>query len=276
LLATAHFGEVGVIKRMFQGVHRVEHAVSLGRRLAAVFVAMLVVSLMTAVIDALWTVFVIYPLASVAAEMRTSFTRVPYIFFSTWILVMEVGLLWMILWWWRKRQNRGERLWFEVMKPVSLAGVVCGVLLVHAAVVWLRVAGFDSIYHSEAIRFAYRGGSPPAFSMVVMGWTCECVSCVMQALLWIWWSDKAPRTRRGFVVTAVCWVVATRLVAVVFQSVGYFSMAGRIDGPSIMRFVSSIEHSMGLNLAVEALLGMLALVVYRAVMRSRQTTFTHG
>ncbi len=260
ILAKAHFGDAQVVKAMFQGVHRVEHATSLGRKLVAAFVATQIVSAVLAVVDVLFRKLFGYHIA-VLQGAHAIYPQAPYHSATAGILVLEAALLWAIFFYWRWRQSRGRRMWFERWNPVALAAVVLGVVV--------GLLSLDWGIHQSSWYISYQLMPTLTYKMVVISWVWECVSRGTQAALWIWWCDGAPRTRRTLLYAMVCWIAATRLLGACFVTVAICAERREISWYIISGFIPALLSSMSLNMKVEALVGVLALVLYMEVTRRR-------
>jgi hypothetical protein len=274
LLATAHFGEMGVIQGMFRGVHRSAHAVSLGRRVAAAFVASQMVVVVMASVNVLRTVLVDYPVAHFAEETENHSIMGVSVFFEFVFAALSVLVLWGILGYWRKRQREGRRVWFESFSLVGMITVViCVYVLVYSLGIFLRPE--DWFLYSSAMQHFHRAtlsvhmGGEYYFAYWVFSRCCMGVS----ALLWIGWVDAKPRTVRSLVCAAIFWVIQspvwmvfTALWSSVVDSVSW----GRFIAPRFGGLLMQFDASARLTPRVDLLVGLIVLMGYFLVTRSKR------
>jgi hypothetical protein len=271
LLATAHFGEAGVIKGMFQGVHGTAHGASLVRRLAAILVTTAAVSMVVEVANILWTVLVIYPAAKVAQEQHAQLFWIPQVFFAVFLVAMTTALIWRVLLHWRRQMAFGQPLWFEKWSGFTLLMVVIAALAGKTVLLDFFIQTLPGL--SEA-RHMPRRPAPAAISWILM-----CVEYTAEALLCLWWCDRAPRTRRTLLYGAAGWMVVQQVL--VFSSfwadmivrtvtIGIFQQ--RFDPGLIARSIGMLGPLIGINLAMDSAMGLVALIVYAAVTRRRLAT----
>jgi hypothetical protein len=271
LLATAHFGEAGVIKWMLQGVHEVAHGVSLVRRLVAILVVVAGVSLVIEMANIFWKIVVIYPAAKVAEEQHDKLFWIPQVFFAIFTVAMSTALLWRVLLLWRRQMDLGKPLWFEKWSGFKLLGVIISAL---AGKIVLYDFLLQGLVAFPEMRLAFASSSP-----AVVSWILMCVGYTAESLLCLWWCDRTPRTWRTLVYSAVGWLLVQQILLyssfwadILVRTVSRGIFQHRFDFGSIARSIGMLGPVIGFNLAVDTAMGLIALLAYAAVTRRRRGT----
>jgi hypothetical protein len=274
LLAKAHFGEAEVIRGMFRRVHGAAHAVSLGRRLAAAVVASQVVVMVMASLNVLRTLLIDYPVAHFAEETQSRSILGGPILFEFFFSALAVLVLWRIFAFWRKREREGRRLWFEAYSIVGMIVVViCAYVLTDVLSSFLRPTSWfifsPTMQHYEQATFAVQMGGQYFFAFWLFSRCCTGAT----ALLWIWWVDGEPRTRRAQVYTLIFWLAQSPVWLVflaLWSSVSSSVSMGRLVSPRLGGLLPQLFASFRLTFRADLLVGLLVLVVYWSVTRSRR------
>ncbi len=269
LLAKAHFGDARAVKGMFQGVHATTHGASLMRRLVAFLLVVAAVSMLVEIADIMWTVVVIYPAAKVAEEQHSELFWLPQIFFAAFLVAISIALTWHALSIWRTKMNLGQTLWFEKWSGLKLllvvmAAMACGAILSNIFSRTLIVLSDVRLVHARS-------------ALVSISLFLKYVEYAVDSLLCLWWCDRAPRTRRTLFYSAIGWLVAKQLlpgnsfwvIAIVHAAVSGIS-SHRIDLRPLAPTIGILGPWLGMNLAMDIGLGVVALLAYAAASSRRR------
>jgi hypothetical protein len=266
LLATAHFGEAGVVKALFQEVHASAHGVSLARRLAAAFAASLGAVIAMAIAMTLWGILVMYPIGEMTETLQTPFPTVLFIGFLVLPAVLEIFFLWRILSYWRRRQAQGRPVWFETYRPRAILGIFAMLYVAVVAVKWVEGELWRLFDFGWTLAHVY-GSQLAVHTSEMISWGFSPVCGFLSVLVWLWWADRTPRTMRTLLLTVVCWLVAALTLSIVGTLPFLLSLAQRgslFSRPDIFHvLLLSMAWRVGLNLVI----GGIALVSYRAIKR---------
>jgi hypothetical protein len=196
LLVREHFGDPAALKSMFQTVHVKEAGVTLGRRICAVFAATVflwtLTQAMMAVCEALLRTW------RPAAGMEWVITLTSNAYKFTIVALIPVAL-YLVLRRWNRRLEMGAPVWFTQMSVPSLLRVLAGLIL------------FERLVPS--VMWATGGPSPGGLSHPVAMLLIAPAMLIYaaQVVVWMWWVDRAPRTKTALIAALACWCGMTFL-----------------------------------------------------------------
>jgi hypothetical protein len=231
LLVREHFGDAAVLKSMFQTVHVREAGVTLGRKLAAVAAATLALTLAMRVVYVLVDPFLVMAQFN-ADTMWIGVAGFTLVHCATMVLVPV--LLFLTLRHWGRAHEEGAEPWY-----VRRSG---SVLLL--AIVGLFLAGRLVPYASWSMSGeAFRG--PTTEALTVQRWILGAVgvpAVALQILIWLWWCDRAPRSRSALGIALSVWLGLHLLCGVVSS----------LALPSLGLLISDHQTTLGSGLPVLA------------------------
>ncbi|HIJ65515.1 MAG TPA: hypothetical protein HPP77_06130 [Candidatus Hydrogenedentes bacterium] len=185
ILARQHFGDPAVLKRLLQQTHRVEAAVGLARRLAAVTIASLAtMALSFALMLAAFIGCLFWqrqlPFTGGVAAVSTVLSGLGF--------AAGPALLWLILGRWERILSRGCRLWFLRWSPWTFAGLIA------LLVTLVKTIPFAAP-HLLSGRFTVT-------TFIGLSWG----SVIAHCMAWLWWCDRPPRRRTAISVAFLAWL----------------------------------------------------------------------
>jgi len=198
ILVREHFGDPAHVKALFQHTHVREATLSLGRRLAAVaavtLVCYIVMKLMSTIGGSLlvWAAFRLGP---------TSHNWVHMWMLDNVVLKWALALIvWGVVYRWRHRIDHGSRPGFLTRSPMRLTLIlsILTLTLLLTPVLVLVDTGTELgapmlSTHAEAFRTAI---------MVL-----SALALLAQAIAWLWWCDRPPRTTKTLSYTTLAWLL---------------------------------------------------------------------
>jgi hypothetical protein len=210
ILVREHFGDPAVLKGLLQDVHVHAVHITLGRRIAAAFVA----STGLLILWTLWLSLVQGVLVLFAAEDGTF--GVPQGVLPMASVLGMIGaalLLWMVLGRWQRQLDTGHRPWFLRWPSGSIVALIVVLFLLQKVVPFTSVTALMTIQSGPAARVVSR-------LFLVLG----AISYVLHCLAWLWWCDRPPRQVRLFaygffawLLTCVLWTVISPLGLVIWH-----------------------------------------------------------
>jgi hypothetical protein len=241
VLVREHFGDPEVIGAMLMKVHRAEAMASLVRKIAAVLVLTLVAEL------AGYCLQLIFRIGCLAAFGSAGM-------FIPWKenvgLYCGAALFTVVLVQWRKRTDRGEKLWFQTARPLVFVLIIAALLCLDTLIPFLvcldpahllnippsmisdfhRGAVIGEGHHQNpywVVQFIFK----PAYlttlgskfsSFLVLAYL------VFQCALWLWWCDTPARDGHVLFLTAGAWVFYNFLISFQPTPMFWWDSSGKI------------------------------------------------
>jgi hypothetical protein len=231
LLAKAHFGNAAVIKGMFQGVHTKAHAVSLVRRLVAVFVMTVWVWTIMTNVDTLWDGWFAFYGAKEVKSNHIPISRLPDVAVKFVLILASITILWRVLAYGRARANRGHRLWFENWSPMTLGLILAGSVLYSMDLSHLCIEQFRVFIENIDPQAIFQ---PSLIWTILVRWIFPSLFFIAIGLLWIWSCDHTPRRWQTIVAGGIAWLIAYQVLLTARFSAGNVVF---IDDPTIRHFL---------------------------------------
>lgn len=195
LLVREHFGDAAALKSMFRTVHVREAGVTLGRRIAAAAAATLALTI------AMRLVYVVLdPIALMtqlnAHTMWIGVAGFTFVHGATMALVPV--LIFLLLRRWDRASGVGAAPWYARRSIGMLILTIAGLLLAGRLVPYvgwsMSGAELESVTRS---------------ALLIQRWVLIAVGVLAvasQIVVWLWWCDRAPRTRFILGVTVSVWL----------------------------------------------------------------------
>ncbi|MFA6242016.1 MAG: hypothetical protein WC655_13870 [Candidatus Hydrogenedentales bacterium] len=202
LLVREHFGDPAALKSMFQTVHVKEAGVTLGRRICAAFAVAL---FLCAITQAMFLVTsVLIHMWQPTPEMRLLIS----VAYGNFIMTLFPVALYLILRRWNRRLSMGAPVWFTRMPMPSLLRVLAALILFERLV--------PTLGWGVMSRPIVAGGvsHPVEILLMILG----LLAFAAQGVVWMWWVDRAPRTKTALVAALAC------LCAMTILATGSFSI----------------------------------------------------
>jgi len=191
LLVREHFGDPAALKSMFQTVHVKEAGVTLGRRICAVFAVTLFLS---AIARAMIPVTgVLIRMGQSPAGMKWLITLIS-VAYGTLIVALIPVALYLILRRWNRRLAMDAPVWFTRMPVPSLLRVLVALILFERLV--------PSVNWATRSPIATDGVAFPAAMLIMIP---TLLAFAAQGGVWMWWVDRAPRTKTALIAALACW-----------------------------------------------------------------------
>ena len=181
ILVQEHFGKPEVIKEMFHETHGGESAVSLLRRLGAITAASLVVGCAIQLLQMICGIFLL--MKQVEGKPDAVILNI----FTIIFILLPFMMLWGVLRVWKRKMERGRRLWFYRIERERFILVL---------ILFSSFSLFLFSLHEENLHMIRFGVSILESSFIQM---------VLQSFLWFWWCDNSPRRYRALLAGALCW-----------------------------------------------------------------------
>ena len=209
---------------------------------------------------------VIYPAAKVAEEQHDKLFWMPQVFFAIFMVAMSTALMWRVLLVWRRQMDLGKPLWFEKWSGFKLLWVVIAALVGKMVLSDLLLQGLAAL---PEMRLAFASSS-----QVVASWVLACAGYIAESLLCLWWCDRTPRTWRTLAYSAAGWMLLQQILLyssfgadMIVRTVSRGIFQHRIDLRPIAQTIGMLGPVIGLNLAMDVAMGLVALLGYSAVTR---------
>ncbi len=194
LLVREHFGDPRVVKALLHETYDYELRLSLGRRLAAVASVSLALYGIWRVLLALGNSFAVWT----ARDFPSSANWIGSLFNVANLLFVCLmsPIIWLVVRRWRQQLDQGERPWFLRWSTRSLILLVTGLALVFFYVPMVRG-------NIPGVTLSSRWASAFFWGGMGLAW----LSVIAQSILWLWWCDRPPRTKRSLSYTGVVWAL---------------------------------------------------------------------
>ena len=187
ILVREHFGDPAVIKEHLQEVHADEAASSVGRRLVAAFAACTAAGFICTLLQ-LCTGALPAFLGDFRGPLQAGLFTVIELVFNPWVMYR-------ILRAWRTRMERGEGVWFLTLSAGSLFAVFGITTVLMAATIpfgnWVK----------SAVPNPFNDGIGPFGTLGALA------SIVIMGMVWIWFCDQPPRTKRAVRLAVPAWAL---------------------------------------------------------------------
>jgi hypothetical protein len=204
ILVREHFGSPAKIKSLLQNVHYVAADLSLTRRLCAVSAVFLgFIAIHGFINTAAWGLAAWIRFTGLVTDSPTPLLPVGA-FAGVITLVAGTYVCWRVLANWKRRLDAGEAPWFQRWSAFQIT-------LVLGALAGLQLAIPGLSLKLEATDLVGFYPSMQRFSLLVngLGLATLIICFVVQAGIWLWWSDSTPRRPRTLTITALAWLAFT-------------------------------------------------------------------
>lgn len=225
VLVREHFGDPEVIGGMLMKVHRTEAMASLVRKIAAVLVLTLAAGL------AGYCLELIFRIGCLAAFGSAGM-------FIPWKenagLYCGAALFAVVLVYWRKRMNNGDKLWFQTAGPLAVVLIIAAFLCLDTLIPFLVCLDpthllnippsmLPDLPHGRAISEGHHQNPywvvqyifKPAHSTTLgskFSSFLVLAYIVFQCALWLWWCDTPPRNSHVLFITAGAWALYSFII----------------------------------------------------------------
>ena len=196
ILVREHFGDPAVVKALMQHTHVTESGLSLARRLAAIAAVSMGCTAGLKAVNIFCTSLLVWAAQRIAPESALWV----YVWSVQNMLLVCAGtvLIWAFAHHWHRQIDRGLKPWFMLWPRRSMIRLILGLGVMLYLVPSVGISGvpYGNFPTVSARMLAYTGVGVASIAMIA------------QAMAWLWWCDRPPRTKRTLSYATLTWALA--------------------------------------------------------------------